>query len=87
VLRLGNVIPPASAKNLSCLKFSELVQKRRNDRVRVKVFLTSQLGNKEDIVQEVVMGSIDLHRGDASAYSSWVKESSMSLMLPRSLRI
>lgn len=75
VLKLGNVIPPASAKNLSCLKFSELVQKRTKNRLQVQVFPASQLGNEEDIVvQGVVMGSIDLHWGDVSAYSCWVKE-------------
>lgn len=74
VLKLGNVIPPTSGKNLSCLKFSELVQTRTKAKVQVQVFPASQLGNEEDIVQGVVMGSIDLHWGDASAYSSWVKE-------------
>ncbi len=74
VLRLGNVIPPTSGKNLSCLKFSEIVQKSTKNKVHVQVFPASQLGNEEDIVQGVVMGSIDIHWGDASAYSSWVKE-------------
>jgi TRAP-type C4-dicarboxylate transport system substrate-binding protein len=74
VLKLGNVIPPASAKNLSCLKFSELVQKRTKNRLQVQVFPASQLGNEEDIVQGVVMGSIDLHWDDLFAYSYWVKE-------------
>jgi tripartite ATP-independent transporter DctP family solute receptor len=74
VLKLGNVIPPTSGKNLSCLKFSELVQRRTKNKVHVQVFPASQLGNEEDIVQGVVMGSIDIHWGDASAYSSWVKE-------------
>ena len=74
VLKLGNVIPPTSGKNLSCLKFSEIVQKRTKNKVQVQVFPSSQLGNEEDIVQGVVMGSIDIHWGDASAYSSWVKE-------------
>ncbi len=74
VLKLGNVIPPTSGKNLSCLKFSELVQKRTKNKVHVQVFPASQLGNEEDIVQGIVMGSIDLHWGDISAYSSWVRE-------------
>ncbi|NIN00654.1 MAG: DctP family TRAP transporter solute-binding subunit [candidate division Zixibacteria bacterium] len=74
VLKLGNVIPPTSGKNLSCLKFSELVQTRTKNKVHIQVFPASQLGNEEDIVQGVVMGSIDLHWGDASAYSSWVKQ-------------
>ncbi len=74
VLRLGNVIPPTSGKNLSCLKFSEIVQQGTKNKIQVHVFPASQLGNEEDIVQGVVMGSIDIHWGDASAYSSWVKE-------------
>lgn len=74
ILRLGNVIPPTSGKNLSCLKFSEIVQKKTKNKVQVQVFPASQLGNEEDIVQGVVMGSIDLHWGDAGAFSSWIKE-------------
>jgi tripartite ATP-independent transporter DctP family solute receptor len=74
VLKLGNVVPPTSSKNLSCLKFSELVQKMSKNQIQVQVFPGSQLGNEEDIVQGVVMGSIDMHWGDISAYSSWVKE-------------
>lgn len=74
IIKLGNVVPPTSSKNLSCLKFSELVQKRTKNKVQVQVFPASQLGNEEDIVQGVVMGSIDIHWGEASAYSSWVKE-------------
>jgi tripartite ATP-independent transporter DctP family solute receptor len=74
VLKLGNVVPPTSSKNLACLKFSELVQKRSNNQIQVQVFPASQLGNEEDIVQGVVMRSVDLHWGDVAAYSSWVKE-------------
>jgi len=74
VLKLGNVVPPTSSKNLSCLKFSELVQKGTKNKIQVQVFPGSQLGNEEDIVQGVVMGSVDVHWGDVSAYSSWVRE-------------
>ncbi len=74
VLKLGNVIPPTSAKNLSCLKFSELVQKQTKNRVQVQVFPSSQLGNERDLAQGVQMGTLDLFWGDAAAYSSYVKE-------------
>lgn len=74
VLKLGNTIPPTSGKNLSCLKFSELVQRRTKNKVQVQVFPARQLGSEEDITQGVVMGSIDIQWGDVSAYSSWVKE-------------
>jgi tripartite ATP-independent transporter DctP family solute receptor len=74
VLRLANVVPPTSSKNMSCLKFAEIIQKASKGKVQVHVFPASQQGNEEDIVQGVVMGSLDFHWGDASAYSSWVKE-------------
>jgi tripartite ATP-independent transporter DctP family solute receptor len=74
ILKLGNVVPPTSTKNLACLKFSELVQTKTKNKVQIQVFPGSQLGNEEDIVQGAAMGSIDLHWGDISAYSSWVKE-------------
>jgi TRAP-type C4-dicarboxylate transport system substrate-binding protein len=64
VLKLGNVVPPTSSKNLSCLKFSELVQNGTKNKIQVQVFPGSQLGNEEDIVQGVVMGSVDVHWGD-----------------------
>lgn len=74
VLRLANVVPPTSSKNLSALKFSELVQARTKNMVQVQVFPGSQLGNEMDLAQGAQMGTIDLFWGDAAAYASFVKE-------------
>lgn len=74
ILRLGNVVPATSTKNLANLKFSELVQGRTKNQVQVHVFAGSQLGNEMDLAQGAQMGTLDLFWGDAAAYASFVKE-------------
>lgn len=74
ILRLGNVVPATSTKNLANLKFSELVQARTKNMVQVHVFAGSQLGNEMDLAQGAQMGTLDLFWGDAAAYASFVKE-------------
>lgn len=74
VLKLANVIPPTSEKNLSCLKFSEIVANKTNGEVQVQVFPASQLGNERDLSIGVVMGTLDLFWGDASTFADYVEE-------------
>lgn len=74
ILRLANVVPPTSTKNLANLKFSELVQARTKNMVQVHVFAGSQLGNEMDLAQGAQMGTLDLFWGDAATYASFVKE-------------
>lgn len=74
VLSLGNVVPPTSDKNRSCIKFAELVQERTNNMIRVDVFPASQLGNENQIANSVKMGAIDIAFVAAEVYDSYVPE-------------
>jgi TRAP-type transport system periplasmic protein len=74
VLRLANVVPPTSTKNLACLKFAELVARDTKNAVQVQVFPASQLGNERDLAQGVLMGTVDIFWGDAAAFGAQVKE-------------
>lgn len=74
ILRLGNVVPATSSKNLACLKFAELVQNRTGNKIQIHVFPASQLGTEPQLAQAVQMGAIDLYWGDAGSFDSYVPE-------------
>ena len=72
VLSLANVVPPTSSKNLSCLKFAELVQNRTKGKIQIQVFPASQLGTEPQLAQSVQMGALDIYWGDAGSFDSFV---------------
>jgi tripartite ATP-independent transporter DctP family solute receptor len=59
ILRIGNIQNPDQAVNQACLKFGELVKKKTNGSIEVKVFPNSQLGNATTQIQSVKMGTLD----------------------------
>ena len=74
VLRLANVVPATSTKNIACLRFAELVARDTKNAIQVQVFPASQLGNERDLAQGVLLATIDMFWGDAAAFASQVKE-------------
>lgn len=74
VLRLANVVPATSTKNIACLRFAELVARDTKNTIQIQVFPASQLGNERDLAQGVLLGTIDIFWGDAAAFASQVKE-------------
>lgn len=74
ILRLGNVVPPTSSKNLACLKFAELVQNRTKNKIQIQVFPASQLGTEPQLAQSVQINALDIYWGDAGSFDSFVPE-------------
>lgn len=59
-LKMGHVADAKNVWHLASLKFADLVDKKTNGTVKIKVFESSQLGNDRDATEGLQMGSIDL---------------------------
>ena len=59
-IKLAVVTKPGSAQNVAAEKFKELVEKRSEGEIRVKIFHSASLGNETEILQQVQMNSIQM---------------------------
>jgi tripartite ATP-independent transporter DctP family solute receptor len=60
VLKLGHAVAPEHPYHLGAVRFSELVAQRTNNRVKIDVYPSTQLGNERDMVEGLQLGTIDL---------------------------
>jgi TRAP-type transport system periplasmic protein len=60
VLKLGHAVAPEHPYQLGAVKFSELVAERTNNKVKIEVYPSAQLGNERDMVEGLQLGTIDL---------------------------
>ena len=59
-IKLGVVTKPGSAQNIAADKFKELIEKRTNGNINVKIFHSASLGNETEILQQVQMNTIQM---------------------------
>ena len=59
-IKLAVVTKPGSAQNIAAEKFKELIEKRSNGDIKVKIFHSASLGNETEILQQVQMNSIQM---------------------------
>ncbi len=59
-IKLGVVTKPGSAQNIVAEKFKELVEKRSNGNIMVKIYHSASLGNETEILQQVQMNSVQM---------------------------
>jgi tripartite ATP-independent transporter DctP family solute receptor len=59
-IKLAVVTKPGSAQNIAAEKFKELIEKRSNGNINVKIFHSASLGNETEILQQVQMNSIQM---------------------------
>lgn len=60
VLKLGHAVAPEHPYHLGAVKYSELVAQRTNNKVKIDVYPSTQLGNERDMVEGLQLGTIDL---------------------------
>ena len=56
-MKLGTIEPPASPKMVGMEKFKELVEKKTNGEVKVKIFPSSQLGSAREMIEATQIGT------------------------------
>jgi len=59
-IKLGVVTKPGSAQNIAAEKFKELIEKRSDSEITVKIYHSASLGNETEILQQVQMNSIQM---------------------------
>ncbi len=60
VLKLGHAVAPEHPYHLGAVRYSELIAQRTQNKVRIEVFPSTQLGNERDMVEGLQLGTIDL---------------------------
>lgn len=60
VLKLGHTASPDHHYQVGSLKFAELVAKKTNGKVEIKVFPADQLGKQRQLIEGAQLGTVDL---------------------------
>lgn len=60
ILKLGHAVAVEHPYHLGAVRFGELVAQRTNNKVKVDVYPSTQLGNERDMVEGLQLGTIDL---------------------------
>ncbi len=60
VLRLGHAVTTEHPYHLGAVRFAQLIEKRTNGAIKIKIFPNRQLGNERDMVEGLQLGTIDL---------------------------
>jgi tripartite ATP-independent transporter DctP family solute receptor len=60
ILKLGHAVAPEHPYHMGAVRFSEHVDQRTNNKVKIDVYPSTQLGNERDMVEGLQLGTIDL---------------------------
>jgi len=60
VLKLGHAVAPEHPYHLGAVRYSELIAERTQNKVKIEVYPSTQLGNERDLVEGLQLGTIDL---------------------------
>lgn len=70
-LKLGTVQKPGHHQTDGAYKFAELVKKKTNGEIEIKIFHSQQLGKGPEMVEAVKMGTLDMYVGSAGFYGPY----------------
>jgi tripartite ATP-independent transporter DctP family solute receptor len=59
-IKLGVVTKPGSAQNVVAEKFKELIEKRSNGDMTVKIFHSKSIGNETEILQQIQLNTVQM---------------------------
>jgi len=60
ILKLGHAVAPEHPYHLGAVRYSDLVEQRTTNKVKLDVYPSTQLGNERDMVEGLQLGTIDL---------------------------
>ena len=72
--RLGHSMPPEHPQAVAMNKFSELVGKYTENRVKIQVFPSASLGSDDKMLQVTQAGTQEMYYGAFAAIAGAVKE-------------
>ncbi|MFC1563273.1 TRAP transporter substrate-binding protein [candidate division KSB1 bacterium] len=59
---------------LGLLKFKEIVEKETNNKINIKIYPSTQLGNERDLIEGMQLGTVQIAPTANAPLSSWVPE-------------
>lgn len=72
ILKLGHIDTPASAMGKAADKFKEIVENKTNNKIRVDVFPSEQLGTGPAMVEDLVNGALELYLENPGTFDQYV---------------
>jgi len=60
LIKLGLVTKPGSAQNIAAEKFKDLIEKRSDGNITVRIFHSKSIGNETEILQQIQMNTIQM---------------------------
>lgn len=73
-LKFAHVVRPTTPKGMAAERFKELIEERSEGRIKVDVYADSQLGNDQEINEQILTGTIDMNAPYLGTVVSFVKE-------------
>lgn len=74
ILRLGNITDPKHSETKAQEYFADLVNKKTDGAVQVKVFSSSQLGDAVSQLESIRLGAQDMYGGGTGNFGKYVKD-------------
>lgn len=74
VLRAGHSAAPTEPYHLALQKMAEIVEERSDGRLKIEVFPASQLGTEREMVEGLLLGTIDIAVPGAGTLGNFVPE-------------
>jgi tripartite ATP-independent transporter DctP family solute receptor len=71
VIKFSHVGPPEDARQITALKFKDMVETRSKGRIRVEVYYGSQLGGDRDAIEGVRLGTIQMTTAGAGIFANF----------------
>ena len=76
-LRLGHIAEQENPYAMGAVYFADLVQKKSNGQILIKVFPAGTLGNQGDLIQGISDGSVDLALTSCAVLANYIPEISV----------
>lgn len=73
-VKYATTVAPDHPNNLAALRFAEIVNRESKGQVKVEVFPAAQLGNEKELVENAMVGSINLFQVGPGALSLFQSE-------------
>ena len=73
-MKLGHIAEPDNPYGQGADYFAKLVKERTNGEVEIQVFPSSQLGNQRDLVEGLVLGTVDMTLTGTAVMGNFVPE-------------
>lgn len=71
VIKFSHVGPPEDARQVTALKFKEIVENRSMGKMRVEVYYGAQLGGDRDAIEGVRLGTIQMTTAGAGIFANF----------------